>query len=95
MTPITVSTDTPGTAITVGSLPDGIAITPDQAPAASFTASIANVGSPTSFDASASTVAFGTISNYHWDFGDGNTADTSTPDHDPHLRGRRVQRQLR
>ena len=57
----------------------GLGITPDQAPSASLTVTPASHGSPTSFDASASTVEFGTITSYAWKFGDGNTAVTSTP----------------
>jgi PKD repeat protein len=49
-------------------------------PIASFTAPspIAAPGSWTSFDASASTNAGDTITDYSWDFGDGTTADTQT-----------------
>jgi PKD repeat protein len=36
-------------------------------------------GSATSFDASASTVAYGSITSYAWSFGDGANATTSTP----------------
>jgi len=56
-----------------------IAVTPDQRPVASFVATPAAPGQPTSFDASGSTVAFGTIATYHWDFGDGSSQDTTTP----------------
>ncbi len=61
------------------STPTRIAITPDQAPAANFTVASAPPGSATSFDASPSTVRFGTIARYDWSFGDGATAVTSTP----------------
>ncbi|QEO14744.1 PKD domain-containing protein [Agromyces intestinalis] len=54
-----------------------LAITPDQAPIARLTASEPN--SPVTFDASASTVEFGTISEYAWDFGDGASTVTTTP----------------
>ena len=54
VTPIATATNTPGTPIDVGIKPLGISITPDQAPTASFTATSAPPGSPTSFDASAS-----------------------------------------
>jgi hypothetical protein len=39
----------------------------------------AHAGAPTSLDASASTVAFGTISSFAWNFGDGSNATTTTP----------------
>jgi YVTN family beta-propeller protein len=78
VTPITVATNTPGTPIPVGSNPKGIAITPDQAPRAHMSVTSAAAGSPSSFDASASTVAYGTIASYQWNFGDGTTLTTST-----------------
>lgn len=65
--------------VTVGSSPAGVAFVPDQAPAASLTVTPGAAGSATSFDASASTAAFGTIASYQWTFGDGATATTSTP----------------
>jgi YVTN family beta-propeller protein len=79
VTPINLTTKAPGAEITAGEVPDGIAITPDQAPHASFAVTPASAGSPTSFNASASTVAYGTITSYAWKFGDGATATTSTP----------------
>jgi DNA-binding beta-propeller fold protein YncE len=78
VTPIALSTNAAGTNITVGSGPDAVAITPDQAPVASFTAGPGPSGTPSSFDASASTVAYGSVTNYHWDFGDGNTLNTAS-----------------
>ncbi|UOE43115.1 PKD domain-containing protein [Agromyces larvae] len=54
-----------------------LAVTPDQAPVARLTASEPN--SPVTFDASASTVEFGTIAEYAWDFGDGASTVTTTP----------------
>jgi hypothetical protein len=56
-----------------------IAITPDQAPVAHLHVTLAAIGSPSTLDASASTVAYGTIASYHWNFGDGATATTTTP----------------
>ncbi len=79
VTPITVGTDSAQPSIAMGSGPDEIAITPDQAPVASFTVAPAGAGSPTAFDASASTVNYGAIVSYSWDFGDGQAATTSTP----------------
>jgi hypothetical protein len=63
----------------VAAYPLGVTITPDQAPVTSFTATAAAAGSPTSFDASASTVTVGTITSYTWDFGDSTGATTTTP----------------
>ena len=78
VTPIALSTNTAGSNITVGTGPDAVAITPDQAPVASFTAGPGPSGTPSSFDASASTVAYGSITKYHWDFGDGTTLNTAS-----------------
>ncbi|MBV8950451.1 MAG: PKD domain-containing protein, partial [Actinobacteria bacterium] len=78
VTPITVATNTPGTNITVGTGPTDIAVVPDQAPVASFTVTPAAHGLPSSFDASASSVAYGGIVSYAWDFGDATTATTAT-----------------
>ena len=79
VTPINTATQTAGAEIKVGAAPDGIAITPDEAPVASFTVNAGTAGSPSSFNASASSVAYGTITTYAWSFGDGATATTTTP----------------
>ena len=79
VTPINLASETADAPISVGTRPDALAITPDQAPVASFTANGATAGSPSSFNASASTVAYGTITSYAWKFGDGTSATTSTP----------------
>jgi YVTN family beta-propeller protein len=79
VTPIDLATDTAGSPITVGTQPDALAITPDQAPVAQLSVDPAVAGQPTTFDASASTVAVGTITGYAWSFGDGSMATTSTP----------------
>jgi len=80
-----VSSNTAGTAIAVGANPQGIAFVPDQAPVASFTTSgTLTAGSSISFDASASTVAYGSIVNYAWDFGDATSVvntETATTSH--------------
>jgi YVTN family beta-propeller protein len=78
--PVSLATQAAGTAISVStSLDAEPAITPDQAPVASFTVTPGQAGTLSSFDASASTVAYGTITSYAWNFGDGNTVTTSTP----------------
>jgi YVTN family beta-propeller protein len=59
--------------------PLGISITPDQAPVAHLSVTPAPAGSATTFDASASTVTFGTIATYAWNFGDGSNATSTTP----------------
>lgn len=72
---LTTSPPTPGAPIPVGGFPEGIAITPDQAPIATFIAKVARTGLPTQFDASASFSPTGPVNNiivdYAWDFGDG------------------------
>ena len=80
VTPIDVATDTAGTAITGVGVPRSLAITPDQAPVANFAVTSAAPGHAAVFDASPSTVRFGTIASYKWDFGDGSApVTTSTP----------------
>ena len=59
--------------------PEDVAVTPDQAPVAGLTSVSGTAGSPVNFDASASTVTYGTITNYAWDFGDGSSANTPGP----------------
>jgi 6-phosphogluconolactonase len=51
----------------------------DQAPVAAFRATVTCAGTATAFDASASTVAAGTIVRYAWNFGDGSTQVTTGP----------------
>jgi uncharacterized repeat protein (TIGR01451 family) len=65
------------TTIEVGDGPEGIAITPDQAPDAALQATVAPAGSSSTFDASGSTVKYGSIATYEWNFGDGSTMSTS------------------
>jgi YVTN family beta-propeller protein len=78
VTAINVATSTPGATLS-GTNFGAVAVTPDQAPVASFTVTPALAGGSSSFDASASTVTYGTITSYAWIFGDGNTANTSGP----------------
>jgi LPXTG-motif cell wall-anchored protein len=54
-----------------------LVVAPDQAPVAALT--VDGATAPATFDASASTVAFGPIVDYAWDFGDGTTENTTTP----------------
>jgi YVTN family beta-propeller protein len=56
-----------------------MAFGPDQAPNAALSVTSGPQYQSTQFDASASTVPSGTITNYAWDFGDGTTATTATP----------------
>jgi hypothetical protein len=54
---------------------EDVAITPDQAPVANFSGpATVQVGQGATFDASASQVAFGSITSFTWDFGDLTTA---------------------
>jgi len=58
----------------IGTGPQDIAITPDQAPVAHVAApSPVQVGHSINLDASASTVAYGSVNTFAWNFGDGNT----------------------
>ena len=79
VTPIDTATDSTGTPITVGTNTFAIAIAPDQAPVARLTVTGSALGLATDFDASASTVAYGSIASYAWNFDDGTTATTTTP----------------
>lgn len=56
-----------------------IVITPDQAPVAAFAVTPGQPGTPTSFDASGSTLAYGSLATYQWSFGDRSSATTSVP----------------
>jgi YVTN family beta-propeller protein len=56
-----------------------IAFGPDQAPNAALAVTPGPEYQSTQFDASASTSPYSTITNYAWNFGDGTTANTTTP----------------
>jgi YVTN family beta-propeller protein len=80
VTPIDTATSTAaGPSIAVGSGPWGVAVTPDQAPHAAFGATPAVAASATTFEASGSTDADGTVASYAWDFGDGHSEATAGP----------------
>ncbi len=67
----TASRQLVGTPTAVGENPSAVAVAPDQAPVAAFTAARARPGVPTRFDAAASTDADGPIAAFQWSFGNG------------------------
>jgi YVTN family beta-propeller protein len=75
---IDTSTDTVLATLAVGLFPCSIAISPDQAPLASFSYQVSGSGQTVTFDASDSASPVGTIASYFWDFGDGSTLETSS-----------------
>lgn len=79
---------TPGPALPLPpdlSDPVAVAITPDQAPHASFSPSLGPAGSPSTFSAAASTVKYGSIVSYQWKFGDGSPLLTTSGDTATHV----------
>jgi DNA-binding beta-propeller fold protein YncE len=75
--PIDAATNTAGKPIPVSA--GSIAITPDQAPDAKFTAHAARHGSHTRLDGSASVATTGKIVRWAWRFGDGTGAALTKP----------------
>jgi YVTN family beta-propeller protein len=76
--PITIATDSVGSAFSVGNSPVSITVTPDQGPIAQLSVTPGTPGTATSFSAAGSTIAYGAISTYFWNFGDGTTQITAT-----------------
>jgi 6-phosphogluconolactonase (cycloisomerase 2 family) len=72
----------PGSNCNTGANPSvqSVAITPDQAPTAAFTATPARPGSASSFEGTASSAAPGQhVARYGWDFGDGTSQANGGP----------------
>jgi DNA-binding beta-propeller fold protein YncE len=71
----------PMTACKAANFPDyfSAALTPDRGPIATFSAAPASAGSPSSFNAAASSSPDYPIVDYAWDFGDGQTQTTTGP----------------
>ncbi len=65
---------------TLPTRPYGVALTPNQSPVGALSVKAGSVGSATLLDASSSRDADGRISEYHWAFGDGKSATTSSPE---------------
>jgi hypothetical protein len=78
VTPINVATNAKGNAVRTGNQPIALSITADQAPDAEIVATARPHGAPTSFDASGSHAVTGLIKTYAWQFGDGQTATTTS-----------------
>jgi hypothetical protein len=65
--------------LAAGNTPAGIAVLPDQGPVAAFSATAEQAGTPTPFNASASSDPDGTVALHTWSFGDGATQTTMPP----------------
>ena len=73
-----------GTNCNAGAEPASLVVSPDQAPIAAFTSTVATAGHASAFDAQTSTASAGrSLARYDWDYGDGSTAENSgaTPTH--------------
>jgi hypothetical protein len=80
--PINLTTGVPESDPALGPTPgpEAVVVTPDQAPVASLTTPPAvQVGHPVTFNASSSTVAYGSVSSFAWNFGDGTSVTTAIP----------------
>lgn len=76
-TPINIATNTAEAQVRTGYKSEAVAITPDQAPVAAFSARLGPAGAPSTFDGTASTSASSPIAAYQWDFGDGTRLTSS------------------
>jgi YVTN family beta-propeller protein len=76
--PIDTATNSTGTPLSIAGQ-SGIVISPDQPPQAFLSVTPAPVGSSTAFSAAQSVASTTAISSYLWNFGDGQTALTTTP----------------
>lgn len=70
--------ETAGSPLTGVTAAGALIIPPDQGPVASFTSTLANAGSPSTFDGSGSHDPDGKVAGYAWSFGDGTNANTTT-----------------
>ena len=77
VTPIDLSTDTAELSVRTGYKSEALAIAPDQAPVAAFSAQLGLAGTPSTFDGSASTSSTSPITTYQWGFGDGTGLTTN------------------
>lgn len=80
--PIDTATDTVGVPFDDGfeGTFEDLVISPDPAPVAAFSANVVAAGAAATFDASSSLSPIGTVVSYAWDFGDGNTLTTASPE---------------
>lgn len=80
VTPIDVATETPRPSFSVGAgTPQWIAVTPNQPPTARLETGPTWTDTPVRLDASSSVDDDGTIAQYEWDFGDGESVITTDP----------------
>ena len=66
-------------AVAADNEPSAVAVLPDQGPVAAFSATAAQAGTQTSFNASTSSDLDATIATYAWSFGDGSSETTMSP----------------
>ena len=62
-----------------GTITHAVTVAANQAPTAAFTSSTNNLSA--SFDGTGSADSDGTVDSYAWDFGDGSTGNTASPNH--------------